>query len=69
MPQSLNTRVFKGDTRVFSGFGDSAQGLTQWASLKRGLFELHPHFFGSEVHQICRTFIPVFRLKDLETDL
>jgi hypothetical protein len=33
--------VFEGDSHVFTGFGDSAQGLIQWVSLKQGLFEVH----------------------------
>ncbi len=44
LPQSLSTWVFGGDSHVFAGIGDSAQGLTQWVSLKRGLFEVHLPF-------------------------
>jgi hypothetical protein len=41
----LSTWVFEGDSHVFAGFGDRAQGLTQCVSLKRGLFEVHLIFW------------------------
>ena len=49
MPQSLSTWVFEGEGHVFTGFGDSAQGLTLWGSLKRGLFWLLAIFSASPV--------------------